>query len=321
MQSRLTPYLLIFIAVLTLVVSHWIIGRPTSHLSVEAVFTDPTGIKGPASGSRLDILSRSAVSIIDSIRHVEALRPPKGIIRALEDANREVFLRGAIERRGFAMSPNVISMLNRVATARQLYLNHTQKTPEYAILVDAIRRTHGPLVVLDLKSKVTSVLPSTLRREVSYYDPSRVETSEPTIQEVGVSTVILTPDALTFERYYNWLRAIEDYDQGYHRDLIEKAIVAATVYRAATVISAETDSTGVAAFPPFDLGNYWITGHYPRDLYRLSREHRSMLSRSIAGQEPVSGITFWDRAFTHTLLAPRLSLTSKDAVSLEINLP
>lgn len=321
MRNRILPLLLVLIAVLMLGVSHWTIGRPTSQIAVETVVTDATGLAQPASGSRLDILSRSAVSIIDSIRQVEELQPTNRIVRALEDADREVFLRGAIERRGFALPPSVRGMLNRVGTARHLYFNHAQKTPGYAILIETVQGIYGPLLALDVASKTVSVLPRTLRREMSYYDPSRAEPGDLSIPGDGSGTVIASTDALTFERYHNWLRAIEEYDQGYHRDLVEKAIVAATVYRSATVISAETDSTGMAAFPPFDLGNYWITGHHPRDLYRLNREHRSMLSRSIAGQEPVSGITFWDRPFTHTLLSPTISLTSEDALLLEISQP
>ncbi len=308
--SRIVTIALLVTAAAALAASHWLSGQPRVSLAVKATVSTHNGMKAPAAGIRLDVLSRSARSLIDSICRVDIVRPPHGIVRALEDQNREIYLRGAIERQGFILSPPVQRMLRDVAQIRREYMHQLSLLPRYENFLEAPHQAQGGLVSLDQPR--LSVLPARLQREAMLFGNDSEEFYE---------SKDSVPVSRAYEIHNLWTQAVETYDGGYHRDLVERAIVAAAVFRDAAVASTETDSLGRATFPALGLGDFWIAGHYPSDLYVLSREHRNMLARYTKNQTPISRIISWDSPFTLTAMSPLLELTQADAVPVEINLP
>ncbi len=297
-------------SVAALAASHWLIGQPRVSLAVRATVSRQDGTNAPAAGIRLDVLSRSARSLIDSICRVDVFRPPYGIVRALEDQNREMYLRGAIERQGFILSPPVQQMLRDVAQIRRQYMDRLSLFPRYEKLLDAIQQAQEGLVSLDQPR--LSVLPARLNGETMLFEK---------VWEKFYDRGGPAPEPRAYEIHNRWAQAVETYDGGYHRDLVERAIVAAAVFRDAAVASAETDSLGRTTFPAVRLGDYWIAGHYPSDLYALSREHRNMLARYTINQPLTSRIITWDYPLTLTAMPPLLELSQANAVPVEINLP
>ncbi len=308
--------LMILSALLLLSLSHWIVGRPTASATVQISRSPDDRYLDSVSGIRLGIMWRSTQAIIDSICALEAIRPPEGVVRALEDESREMFLRGAIERRGFVMSLQMKILLQGMGQARSAFLVDLEHSAVHQAHLQAVREVNGPLLDLRGFRHQRAILPAILRREATLLGPGEAGTLSARRQS---STAY--PTAATYDLYYEWLRAVDAYDQGYNRDLIERAIVAAAVFRNATVISGVTDSLGGISFPNIDLGRYWLTGFYPPDLFAMRREHRRFLSRARAGQGEEPTIITWDHLFTLTGPETRIDLTQSDALPTKILLP
>lgn len=308
MRSRILFFLTLLISLGALGLTHWLTGLPQAELGVRATVPAPQGHAAPAVRVRFDILTRSAETLIDSLCRVEVLHPPDQVIRALEDQGREAFLRGAIERRGFILSPQAQQTLLEVSRTRQRFMEHLRGQPRFDPLIDAVQRVHGPLADLVRRPRAASLPPLRLRGEISVFDPSRIDLYEEA-----------HPEALTYDLYYGWVRAVEAYDLRYHRDLIERAIVAAALYRASSIASVETDNRGHATFPAVGYGRYWISGYHPSDVVSLNRAHRVLLA---GGSLPdTGGITVWNLPVSIPAMLPEIELTRANArpVSLTIS--
>ena len=296
MLRRFLIVLILLISLGGLIATHWLTGRPQAVMTIRAIIPDAQGLVMPAAQTRFDILTCSVRSLVDSICHIDVISPPDQIVRALEDPEREAFLRAAIERRGFVLSPRAQQTLSEVAKTRGMFLDHLRWQPQYDTLIDAVRRIHGPLVDLLRRPRTSSILPVRLRQEVSLFSPADHDP--------------IYPDARAADLYDAWFRAVEAYDLRYHRDLVERAIVTAAIYREAAIASVETDSLGQAAFPPVRHGRYWIAGHYSPDIHVLNRVHRHLIARRTGTSSPSPGPIFvWDFPITITARHPVLELS------------
>ena len=305
MIRRFLITLILLISLGALIATHWLTGRPQAVMTVRATIPDAQDLVTPAAQTRFDILSLSVRSLVDSICHIDVISPPDQIVRALEDPEREAFLRGAIERRGFVLSPRAQHALSEVAKTRGVFLDHLRWQPQYDTLIDAVRRIHGPLVDLLRRPRASSILPVRLRQEVSLLNPADHDPAY--------------PDARATDLYDAWFRAVEAYDVRYQRDLVERAIVTAAIYREAAIASVETDSLGQAVFPPVRYGRYWIAGHYPPNIRVLDRVHRRLIARRTGVSSPLSGLIFiWDFPITITGKRPVLELSEDNATPFVI---
>lgn len=308
MLRRILITLVLLISLCALIATHWLTGRPQAVMTIRVTIPDAQGLVMPAAQMRFDILTRSVRALVDSICHIDVIRPPEQIIRALEDPEREAFLRGAIERRGFVLSPRAQQTLSEVAKTRRLFQDHLRWQPQYDTLIDAVRHIHGPLVDLIRRPRASSILPVRLRQEVFLFNPADHDP--------------VYPDARAADLYDAWFRAVEAYDLRYHRDLVERAIVTAAIYREAAIASVETDSLGQAAFPPVRYGRYWIVGHHPSDIHVLNRVHRRLIARRTGtSSPPINPILIWDFPITITAMLPVLELSEDNTSPVTTDSP
>lgn len=268
-MRRIVTGFALLISLAALLLTDWLTGEPKTAVKIHATVPAPPGQPIPAGRARFDLMRRSPRSLLDSLCRAEVIRPPDQIVDALADEGRGVFLRGEIERRGFILSLKTKRALMAVGRARQEFLDLVRRLPDYALLLEAIGRVHGPLVAIPPGRSVllVSVPPPVLTAEVTLYNPARVS-------ESADAAIARAEQEEVEQRYDQWMTAVAEYDARYHRDLLERTIVAVALYRDAAVASVETDTSGAAIFPAVRYGRYWLAGHYPQDVNQLVHLNR-----------------------------------------------
>jgi hypothetical protein len=308
MLPRILTVMAVLVSLGLLLIGHWLTANPVTVVTLQASVPGEEGETSPGAGMRFDLLRRSARSLMDSLCAVDLLESPEQVVRGVEDVEREAFLRGAIERRGFLLSRAASRLLYGVVRARKTYMDHIAGQPLYADLLAAVRRVNGPLIDLPVQMSMRSVAPVLLDREAQRYRPDRKILFEE--QEEAVL------DDRTAGLHAAWVETIQAYDKQYYRELVERSIVTAALYREQAVASAKTDSLGRATFSPIPYGTYWAAGYYPQNLSALSRAYRVRLLLEDTPAPPIlPPLMIWDVPLTASSAAHRITLTSVNAVS------
>lgn len=311
MRYIVTTFALL-LSLVALITTHWLTGAPKATMTIHATVPVPDGRVSPAGRVRFHLLNRSALSLLDSLCRLDVMHPPDQLISVLSDEGRAAFLRGAIERRGFVLSPLAARALLTVEQTRRAFLHHVRRLPDYKILLEAILRVRGPLADIPLVSTrstpMRTLLPSVLTAEVILYNPAKAA-------EYADAEIPSGEHTKAQQLYEQWMAAVAAYEARYHRDLVERTIVAAAAFRNAAVASVETDTLGYATFPPIQYHRYWIAGHYPQEAQTLARLNRVLklgLSRPPGEASPV--VFFWDMPVEVRGRLPILELTGMNAV-------
>lgn len=287
MRPRILISLAILISIGLLFLTHQFTGERRSIVRIQAVVNEEAG-QAIAKGIRFDLLRISVTDLLDSLNRIDVLSSPRQVIRIVEDEQREAFLRSAIEQSGFVLSRIATQALYSVERARSAYLDHILPQPAFSNMSEAVRRIQGPLIALPILVNAPSIWSERLLREHRLYNPDR-----DVLVDEATGAV---PDARSYELYDAWARALDGYTLLYHRDLLERSILTATLYRDLSIASAETDSLGQATMPPVAYGTYWLAGHYPTDVMQLARIHRlQMLQRLHPTLTNLPPLLSWNR--------------------------
>jgi hypothetical protein len=260
-------------------------------------------------GIRFDLLRTSVTDLLDSLSRIDVLSPTRQVVRVVEDEQREAFLRSAIEQRGFVLSRICTQSLYSVQRTRSAYIDHIVSQPAFSDMLDAVRLVIGPLTALPVLVNAPSIWPERLNREQQLYSPDR--------DIFGDEVTGERPDAHSFQLYSAWKKALDDYTRLYYRDLIQRSILTAAVYRNLSIASAETDTLGQATMAPVAYGTYWLAGHDPADVMALARIHRlQMIQRLHPTLTHLPLILTWNRSIQVDQADQQITITQTDAVPL-----
>lgn len=127
------------------------------------------------------------------------------------------------------------------------------------------------------------------------------------------------PDERALVLYRAWTNALENYTILYHRDLLERTIITADLYRNMSVASTVTDSLGKAVLPPVAYGSYHLAGFYPVDSMQLVRRHRlRMLQRLNPSLPNNAPFLIWDVPLPIDAPAPQFRINPEESVPFSV---
>lgn len=306
MLPRILIGLAILISIGLLFLTHQMTGERRGIVRVQAVLDKQEDYT--SKGIRFDLLRTSVTDLLDSLSRIDVLSPPHQVVRIVEDEQREAFLRSAIEQRGFVLSRICTQSLYSVERARSAYIDHILSQSSFSDMLEAVRLVIGPLTALPVLVNAFSIWPERLHREQRLYSPDRDILRDEVTGE--------RPDAQSFQLYSAWKKALDDYTRLYYRDLIQRSILTAAVYRSLSIASAETDTLGQATMSPVAYGTYWLAGHDPADVMALARIHRlQMLQRLHPTLTNLPLILTWNRQIRVDQADQQITITPTDAIN------